>query len=102
MFLLVFTEDSARSSQGLRSMKVHPQVVLRIGHARFALGRHFRHDPEVRFEAVNTPSDIFQSHVVIHRVSQFLFASQVMLGRLNRCVPKQKLDLFKFAASQVA
>jgi hypothetical protein len=58
--------------------------------------------PEVPFEAVNTPSDIFQSHVVIHRVSQFLFASQVMLGRLNRCVPKQKLDLFKFAASQVA
>jgi hypothetical protein len=57
---------------------------------------------EVRFEAMNTPSDIFQSQVVIHRVSQFLFASQVMLGRLNRCVPKQKLDLFKFAASQVA
>jgi hypothetical protein len=51
---------------------------------------------------MNTPSDIFQSQVVIHRVSQFLFASQVMLGRLNRCMAKQELNLFKFSPSQVA
>jgi hypothetical protein len=46
---------------------------------------------------MNTPSDIFQSQVVIHRVSQFLFASQVVLCRLNRCMAKQELNLFKFS-----
>jgi hypothetical protein len=46
---------------------------------------------------MNSPSNIFQSQVVIHRVSQFLFASQVVLGRLNRCMAKQELNLFKFS-----
>ena len=58
--------------------------------------------PEVRFEAVHTRSNVFQAQVVIHRVSQFLFASEVMLGRLNGCMAKQKLNLFKFSSSQVA
>ena len=57
---------------------------------------------DVRFEAVNALSNVFQTEVVIHRVSQFLFASQVMLGRLNRCMAKQELNLFKFSPSQVA
>jgi hypothetical protein len=35
-------------------------------------------------------------------MSQFLFASKIVLGRLNRCVPQQKLNLFELAASQVA
>jgi hypothetical protein len=56
---------------------------------------------DVRFEAVNALSNVFQTEVVIHRVSQFLFASQVMLGRLNRCMAKQELNLFKFSPSQV-
>jgi len=34
-------------------------------------------------------------------VSQFLFASKTVLGRLNRCVPQQKLNLLELAASQV-
>ena len=35
-------------------------------------------------------------------MSQFLFASKIVLGRLNRCMPKQKLNLIKFSPSQVA
>ena len=35
-------------------------------------------------------------------MSQFLFASQIMLSRLNRCVTKQELNLIKFPARQVA
>jgi hypothetical protein len=57
---------------------------------------------EVRFGAVVALSDVLQSQVVVHRMSQFLFASQIMLGRLNRCVPKQELSLIKFSPSQVA
>jgi hypothetical protein len=57
--------------------------------------------PEVHFEAVNTRSNIFQPQVVIHRVSQFLFASQVVLARLHGYMAKQKLNLFKLAPGQV-
>jgi hypothetical protein len=58
--------------------------------------------PEVRFEAVITQSNIFQAQVVIHCVSQFLFASKVVLSRLHGCMAKQELNLFKLAPSQVA
>jgi hypothetical protein len=58
--------------------------------------------PQVRFGAVGSQSDVFQSQVVVHRVSQFLFATEIMLGRLNRCVTKQELNLFELAAGQVA
>jgi hypothetical protein len=44
---------------------------------------------------------MFQAQVVIHGVSQFLFASQVVLGRLHGCMAKQKLNLFKLAPGQV-
>jgi hypothetical protein len=57
--------------------------------------------PEVRFEAVDPRSNIFQAQVVIHGVSQFLFASQIVLGRLHGCMAKQKLNLFKLAPGQV-
>ena len=55
--------------------------------------------PQVRLEAVGSRSDVFQSQVVVHRVSQFQFASQIMLGRLNRHMAKQELNLFKFSPS---
>jgi hypothetical protein len=57
---------------------------------------------EVPFGAVGALSHVFQSQVVIHRMSQFLFASKIVLGRLNRCMPKQELNLIKFSPSQVA
>jgi hypothetical protein len=40
--------------------------------------------------------------LVIHRMSQFLFAPQVVLGGLNGRMAKQELNLFKFSPSQVA
>ena len=46
---------------------------------------------------MNTLSDVLQAQLVIHRVSQFLLASEIMLGRLNRCVTEQKLNLLKFS-----
>jgi len=61
-----------------------------------------RRGPDVPFGAVDSQSDIFRTQVVIHRVSQFLFAAQIMLGRLNGCVTKQELNLVKFSTSQVA
>ena len=33
--------------------------------------------PQVRFEEVGSQSDVFQTQVVIHRMSQFLFAAQI-------------------------
>ena len=47
-------------------------------------------------------SDVFQAQVVIHRVPQFLFASEIVLGRLNGCMAKQELNLFKLSPRQVA
>jgi hypothetical protein len=58
--------------------------------------RIWRNEPEVPFGAAVALPDVFQSQVVIRRMSQFLFTSQIMLGRLNRCVPKQELNLIKF------
>lgn len=40
-------------------------------------------ESEVRFESIDRLSNVFQAQVVIHCVSQFLLASQVMLGGLN-------------------
>jgi len=40
--------------------------------------------------------------VVIHRAANALFASQVALRSLNRNMPEQKLDLFKFSARSLA
>jgi hypothetical protein len=52
--------------------------------------------------AVHARSNVFQAQVVIYRVSQFLFASQVMLGGLNGYMAQPELNLFKFSPGQVA
>ena len=48
------------------------------------------------------PSGFSQSEVVVHRLAEFLLAAQIALSCLNRCVPKQKLNLLKFSARQMA
>ena len=40
-----------------------------------------------------------QTNRVVHRMSQGLLGSKVTFGRLDRCTPKQKLDLFEITAS---
>src|ERR1700730_12058527 len=47
-------------------------------------------------------SDVLETEVVVDCVAQFLFATQITFGGLNRCVPKQELDLLQFTASQMA
>ncbi len=39
---------------------------------------------------------------IVHRSGQILLASDVSLGRLNRGMPEQELDLLQFAAGDVA
>jgi hypothetical protein len=51
--------------------------------------------PEVRLWGVTPPSWAFQSEVVVHCVVEFLLAAETALSCLNRCVPKQKLNLFQ-------
>ena len=43
-----------------------------------------------------------QSHVVVDGMAQLLFTAKVPFCRLYRRVSQQKLDLFQFAAGEVA
>jgi hypothetical protein len=47
-------------------------------------------------------SGVIQTEVVVNRVMESLFAAQVTLGSLNRCVAEQELDLFQFSTRQMA
>jgi|RhiMethySRZTD1v2_1073278.scaffolds.fasta_scaffold69206_7 hypothetical protein len=44
----------------------------------------------------------FDAQTVIHRNPQFLLAPKIPLGRLDRNVTKEELDLIQFAAGQMA
>jgi hypothetical protein len=48
-----------------------------------------------------TRSSVLDAKLVVNRVTQLLFATQITLGSLNRSVPKQELDLLQFAACDV-
>ena len=48
------------------------------------------------------PLGVFQSKVVVHRLAEFLLAAEIAFRCLNRGVPKQKLNLLKFSARQMA
>jgi hypothetical protein len=73
------------------------------GQLEVTLSRRLRRRcPEVLFGAVTTPSGVFQSEVVVHRVAEFLLATEITFSRLNRCVSKQQLNLLKFSTSQMA
>jgi hypothetical protein len=54
----------------------------------------------VRHESPSGPRREWQT--VVDGTAQILFASDVALGGLNRCVSKQKLDLFQLAPSGMA
>jgi hypothetical protein len=57
---------------------------------------------EVALGAMTTLSGVFQSKVVVHHVAEFLLAAQITFSCLNRRVSKQKLNLLKFSARQMA
>ncbi len=65
-------------------------------------GRRDARSPEVLLWDVTAPSGVFQSKVVVHRLAEFLLASEIAFGCLNRGVPKQKLNLLQFSARQMA
>jgi len=44
----------------------------------------------------------FDTQMVVDGVSELLIASEISLGRLNRDVPDQELDLVQLAAGQMA
>ena len=44
----------------------------------------------------------FDIQMVVDGVSELLIASEISLGRLNRDVPDQELDLIQLAAGQMA
>lgn len=58
--------------------------------------------PEVLLWAVTTPSGIFQPEFVVHCLAESLLAAEITFGSLNRCVSKQKLNLFKSPPREVA
>jgi hypothetical protein len=60
-----------------------------------------RNSPEVSLWDVTTPSGVFESKVVVHRLAEFLLAAEIAFRCLHRGVPKQKLNLFKFSARRM-
>jgi hypothetical protein len=51
---------------------------------------------------VHDISRAIQPKLVVHSVTEFLFAAQVAFRRLYRNVAQEKLDLFQFATCKMA
>jgi len=47
-------------------------------------------------------SDVFQSEIVVHGMAEFLLAAEIPFGCLHRCVAKEKLNLLKLSACEMA
>ena len=56
--------------------------------------------PEVGFG--DALSGVLQADSVIHRMAQLLFAPEIFLGSLNRCMTRQKLNLLQCSSRQMA
>ena len=52
--------------------------------------------------AVRGPTEVLHTEIVVDGMIEFLLAAQVTLGRLNRCVAQQQLNLLQFSTRQVA
>ena len=65
-------------------------------------GTNFQPQARSGLEATSTALGVFQAEFVIYRLAEFLLAPNITLSCLNRCMPKQELNLFKFSAGQVA
>jgi hypothetical protein len=48
------------------------------------------------------PLGVFQPEFVVHCLAEALLAPSITFGGLNRCVPKQELNLLKFSAGKMA
>src|ERR1700744_3433341 len=59
-----------------------------------------RSEAATAFFRLSLATEIFEA--IINRVLQFLFATDISLRCLDRSVPKQKPNLFEFAAAIVA
>jgi hypothetical protein len=49
--------------------------------------------PKKSYSGTGGPSGVLDTEVIVDRMTEFLLAAQVTLGRLNRCVAEQELDL---------
>ena len=47
------------------------------------------------------PSVLCEVKKIVHRVSEILFAAEIPLGRLHRCMPQQELNLLQFTTTVV-
>jgi hypothetical protein len=64
-------------------------------------GKSRRADPESALPLAESRGIRFNAQPVVHGVSESLLAPEVTLGRLNRNVPKEELDLVQFTAGQM-
>jgi len=82
------------------------RILIALGTTDPAFNQIARTDAQRRwpegFWGVTTPSGVLQSEVVVYSLVEFLLEAKIALSCLNRCVPRQILNLLKFSARQMA